>query len=189
MDNTNIGLVNLSENYLTNFGIGEILTVLLLMLVIAIIGAYCCKKRKQARMFTYQDRCKMNCTLTDRDFKLCQQVYQVHQSQWWLLVHLELVKFITNRKEHCRDYGSLASRSCFGGTGGFNSFQWSCKDDGRVNGEMNDKNNNFYHGTFGRINIFLIYLNYMWINVSVGWVFKQTFENEMWNKEIFSLSI
>ena len=44
VDNTNIGLVNLSENGLTNFGIGEVLTVLLLMLVIAIIGAYCCKK-------------------------------------------------------------------------------------------------------------------------------------------------
>ena len=41
VDNTNIGLVNLSENGLTNFGIGEILTVLL-----PIIGAYCCKKRK-----------------------------------------------------------------------------------------------------------------------------------------------
>ena len=50
VDNTNIGLVNLSENGLTYFGIGEILTVLLLILVIAIIGAYCCKKRKQARM-------------------------------------------------------------------------------------------------------------------------------------------
>ena len=50
VDNTNIGLVNLSENGLTYFGIGEILTVLLVILVIAIIGAYCCKKRKQARM-------------------------------------------------------------------------------------------------------------------------------------------
>ena len=49
VDNTNIGLVNLSENGLTYFGIGEILTVLLI-LVIAIIGADCCKKRKQARM-------------------------------------------------------------------------------------------------------------------------------------------
>ena len=50
VDNTNIGLVNLSDTGLTNFGIGEVLTVLLLMLVIAIIGAYCCKKRKRARM-------------------------------------------------------------------------------------------------------------------------------------------
>ena len=50
VDNTNIGLLNLSENGLTKFGIGEILTVLLLMLVIAIIGAYYCKKRKQARL-------------------------------------------------------------------------------------------------------------------------------------------
>ena len=50
VDNTNIGLVNLSETGLTSFGIGEVLTVLFLMLVIAIIGAYCCKKRKRARM-------------------------------------------------------------------------------------------------------------------------------------------
>ena len=50
VDNTNIGLVNLSENGLTYFGIGEILTMLLLLMVIAIIEAYCCKKRKQARM-------------------------------------------------------------------------------------------------------------------------------------------
>ena len=50
VDNTNIGLLNLSENGLKKFGIGEILTVLLLMLVIAIIGAYYCKKRKQARL-------------------------------------------------------------------------------------------------------------------------------------------
>ena len=50
VDNTDKGLLNLSENGLTYFGNGEILTVLLLILVIAIIGAYCCKKRKQARM-------------------------------------------------------------------------------------------------------------------------------------------
>ena len=50
VDNKNIGLLNLSENGLTKFGIGEILTVLLLMLVIAVIGAYYCKKRKQARL-------------------------------------------------------------------------------------------------------------------------------------------
>ena len=50
VDNTNIGLLNLSENGLTKFGIGEILTVLLLMLVIAVIGAYYCKTRKQARL-------------------------------------------------------------------------------------------------------------------------------------------
>ena len=114
------------------------------------------------RESTDQHRWKKNCTHTERDFKLCQQIYQVHQSQWWLLVHLELVKFITNRKEQCRDSGSLASRSCFGGTGGFNSFQWSCKDDGRVNGEMNDKNNNFYLGTFGRIDI-LILVMYIYV--------------------------
>ena len=50
VDNTNIGLLNLSDNGMTYFGVGEILTVLVLILVIAIIGAYCCKKRKRARM-------------------------------------------------------------------------------------------------------------------------------------------
>ena len=49
MDNTNIGLLNLSDNGMTYFGVGEILTVLVLILVIAIIGAYCCKRRKRAR--------------------------------------------------------------------------------------------------------------------------------------------
>ena len=84
VDNTNIGLVNLSETGLTSFGIGEVLTVLLLMLVIAIIGAYCCKERKRARMLemeqsvragsTGQLRCKKNCTHTDKNFKHCQQI-------------------------------------------------------------------------------------------------------------------
>ena len=50
VDNTNIGLLNLSDNGMTYFGVGEILTVLVLILVIAIIGAYCCKRRKRARM-------------------------------------------------------------------------------------------------------------------------------------------
>ena len=47
VDNTN---TNLSDNVMTYFGVGEILTVLVLILVIAIIGAYCCKRRKRARM-------------------------------------------------------------------------------------------------------------------------------------------
>ena len=50
VDNTNIGLLNLSENGLTKFGLGEILTILLLMLVMAIVIAYYCKKRKQASL-------------------------------------------------------------------------------------------------------------------------------------------
>ena len=50
VDNTNIGLLNLSENGLNKFGIGEILTVLLVMLVLGIIIAYYCKKRRQARL-------------------------------------------------------------------------------------------------------------------------------------------
>ena len=50
VDNTNIGLLNLSENGLNKFGIGEILTVLLVMLVLGIIVAYYCKKRRQTRL-------------------------------------------------------------------------------------------------------------------------------------------
>ena len=50
VDNTNIGLLNLSENGLNKLGLGEILTVLLVMLVVGIIIAYYCKKRRQARL-------------------------------------------------------------------------------------------------------------------------------------------
>ena len=50
VDNTNVGLVNLSNTGMTYFGVGEILTVLILILVLAIIGNYCFKRRRRARM-------------------------------------------------------------------------------------------------------------------------------------------
>ena len=50
VDNTNIGLLNVSENGLTKFGLGEILMILLLMLVMGIVLAYYCKKKKQERL-------------------------------------------------------------------------------------------------------------------------------------------
>ena len=50
VDTTNVGLLNMSNTGMTYFGVGEILTVLILILVLAIIGNYCCKRRKRARM-------------------------------------------------------------------------------------------------------------------------------------------
>ena len=50
VDTTNVGLLNMSNTGMTYFGVGEILTVLVLILVLAIIGNYCCKRRKRARM-------------------------------------------------------------------------------------------------------------------------------------------
>ena len=49
VDNTNVGLVNLSNTGMTYFRVGEILTVLILILVLAIIGNYCCRKRRRER--------------------------------------------------------------------------------------------------------------------------------------------
>ena len=50
VDNTNIGLLNVSENGLTKMGLGEILMILLLVIVIGIVLAYYCKKKKQERL-------------------------------------------------------------------------------------------------------------------------------------------
>ena len=149
VDNTNIGLLNLSENGLTNFGIGEILTVLLLMLVIAIIGAYCCKIRKQARMLEMQQ--SLRNAGVYRSAPMQEELYPHRQGFQTLPTNLPSAPIPMVTFSSLPGSGRLASRNCFGGTGGFNSFQWSCKDDGRVKGEMNDKNNNFYLGTFGEL--------------------------------------
>ena len=50
VDNTNVWLINMSNTGMTYFGVGEILTILVLILVLAIIGTYWCKKRRRARM-------------------------------------------------------------------------------------------------------------------------------------------
>ena len=50
VDTTNVGLLNMSNTGMTYFGVGEILTVLILILVLAIIGNYCCKRRKRPWM-------------------------------------------------------------------------------------------------------------------------------------------
>ena len=49
VDTTNVGLLNMSNTGMTYFGVGEVLTVVVLILVLAIIGNYCCKRRKRAR--------------------------------------------------------------------------------------------------------------------------------------------
>ena len=50
VDNTNIGLLNVSENGLEKMGLGEILMILLLVIVMGIVLAYYCKKKKQERL-------------------------------------------------------------------------------------------------------------------------------------------
>ena len=50
VDTTNVGLLNISNTGMAYFGVGEILTVVVLILDLAIIGNYCCKRRKRARM-------------------------------------------------------------------------------------------------------------------------------------------
>ena len=47
----------MSNTGMTYFGVGEILTVLVLILVLAIIGNYCCKRRRRARMVELEQKC------------------------------------------------------------------------------------------------------------------------------------
>ena len=42
LDTTNFGLWNISENGYSTFGVGEVLTVIVLVLILAIIAKYCC---------------------------------------------------------------------------------------------------------------------------------------------------
>ena len=46
---TNFGLWNISENGYSTFGVGEVLTVIVLVLILAIIAKYCCKRAAVAR--------------------------------------------------------------------------------------------------------------------------------------------
>ena len=50
VDNTNYGLLNVSENGLGKMGLGEILMILLLVIVIGMVLAYYCKRKKQQRL-------------------------------------------------------------------------------------------------------------------------------------------
>ena len=137
VDNTNIGLLNLSENGLTKFGIGEILTVLLLMLVMAIVIAYYCKKRKQARLLEMEQSLR-NSLGVYRPAPMQEDLYPHRQGFQTLTTNLPsapipMVTFsspgllVTNLKGHCRDSGRLASRSCLEGMGVFNDFYGAVK--------------------------------------------------------------
>ena len=50
VDNTNYGLLNVLENGLGKMGLGEILMILLLVIVIGMVLAYDCKRKKQQRL-------------------------------------------------------------------------------------------------------------------------------------------
>ena len=49
IDTTNVGLVNMSESGVSTLGVGEILTIVVLVMVMAMIIKYCCKRMKVAR--------------------------------------------------------------------------------------------------------------------------------------------
>ena len=49
LDTTNFGLWNISDNGYSTFGVGEVLTVIVLVLILAIIAKYCCKRAAVAR--------------------------------------------------------------------------------------------------------------------------------------------
>ena len=49
IDTTNVGLWNMSESGVSTIGVGEVLTIIVLVLVMAIIIKYCCKRAAVAR--------------------------------------------------------------------------------------------------------------------------------------------
>ena len=49
IETTNVGLWNMSESGVSTIGVGEILTIVVLVMVMAIIIKYCCKQMKVAR--------------------------------------------------------------------------------------------------------------------------------------------
>ena len=49
LDTTNFGLWNISDNGYSTFGVGKVLTVIVLVLILAIIAKYCCKRAAVAR--------------------------------------------------------------------------------------------------------------------------------------------
>ena len=48
VDTTNVGLLNMSNTGMMYFGVGEVLTVVVLILVLASIGNYCCKLKEES---------------------------------------------------------------------------------------------------------------------------------------------
>ena len=49
IETTNVGLWNMSESGVSTIGVGEILTIVVLVMILLIIMKYCCKRMKVAR--------------------------------------------------------------------------------------------------------------------------------------------
>ena len=49
IDTTNVGLWNMSESGVSTIGVGEVLTIVVLVMVMAIIIKYCCKRMIMTR--------------------------------------------------------------------------------------------------------------------------------------------
>ena len=49
IDTTNVGFVNMSESAVSTIGVGEILTIIVLVMIMGMIIKYCCKRMKVAR--------------------------------------------------------------------------------------------------------------------------------------------
>ena len=60
LDTTNFGLWNISDNGYSTFGVGEVLTVIVLVLILAIIAKYCCKRAAVARRSELEETIRRN---------------------------------------------------------------------------------------------------------------------------------
>ena len=60
LDTTNFGLWNISDNGYSTFGVGEVLTAIVLVLILAIIAKYCCKRAAVARRSELEETIRRN---------------------------------------------------------------------------------------------------------------------------------
>ena len=60
LDTTNFGLWNISDNGYSTFGVGEVLTAIVLVLILAIIAKYCCKRAAVARRSELEETIRAN---------------------------------------------------------------------------------------------------------------------------------
>ena len=49
IDTTNVGFVNMSESAVSTLGVGEIISLIILVMILGMIIKYCCKRMKVAR--------------------------------------------------------------------------------------------------------------------------------------------
>ena len=67
LDTTNFGLWNISDNGYSTFGVGEVLTIIVLVLILAIIAKYCCKRAAVARRSELEKTIRANTQGTYRN--------------------------------------------------------------------------------------------------------------------------